>query len=68
MAINISAQYYGGLLPGIILLTRCGYILRSPFETKKSFCPYNQCSRLNRLTIFPLKVDAQKVEMSSDFS
>ena len=26
MATNISVQYNGGLLPDIILLTRCGYI------------------------------------------
>ena len=26
MEINVSVQYNGGLLPDIILLTRCGYI------------------------------------------
>ena len=26
MAINVSVQYNGGLLPDIILLTQCGYI------------------------------------------
>ena len=26
MKINVSVQYNGGLLPDIILLTRCGYI------------------------------------------
>ena len=35
--------------------------LRNSLDTMKSFCPYSQCSQLNLLTIFPLKVDAQKV-------
>ena len=32
MEINVSVQYNGGLIPDIILLTRCGYI-RKPFDT-----------------------------------
>ena len=47
MAINISVQCNGVLLPDTILLTRCDYI--------------GECSHLNLLTMFPLKVDAQKV-------
>ena len=48
MAINVSVQYNGGLLPDIILLTLCDYI--NPFNTMKSFCPYSQCSHPNLLT------------------
>ena len=32
MAINVSVQYIGGLLPDIILLTICDYI-GEPFDT-----------------------------------
>ena len=68
MVINLSVQCNGGLLPDILLLTRCGYI-GDPFDTMKSFCLYSQCSYLNLSTFFfPLKVDAQKVQMRSDFS
>ena len=67
MAINVSVQYNGGLLHDIILLTRCDRV-GDPFDTMKSFCPYSQCPHLNILTIFPLKVDAQKVSMCSYFS
>ena len=60
MAINaVSVQYNGGLLPDIILLTLCDYIGES--FTMKSFRPYSQCSHLNILAIFFLRVDAQKV-------
>ena len=59
MAINVSVQYNGGLLPDIILLTLCDYI-GEPFDTMKSFCPYSLYSHLNLLIIFPLG-DAQKV-------
>ena len=31
MAINVSVQYNGGLLPDIILLTLCNYV-REPFQ------------------------------------
>ena len=51
MAINVSVQYNGGLLPDIKLLTLCDFI-GEPFDTMKSFCPYSQCSHLNVLTIF----------------
>ena len=32
MVINVSVQYNGGLLPDIILLTRCGYIIEELFS------------------------------------
>ena len=60
MAVNVSVQYDGGLLPDIILLTLCDYI-GELFDTMTSFCPYSQCSRRNILTVFPFRVDAQKV-------
>ena len=46
MEINVSVQYNEGLLPDIILLTRCGYI-GEPFDTMKRFCLYRQCSHLS---------------------
>ena len=45
MAIDVSVQYDGRLVPDIILLTQCDYI-GNPVNTMKSFCPYNQCSHL----------------------
>ena len=43
MAINVSVQYYGGLLPDIILLTQCYYYrgTRFPFNLNASK-PSNQ--------------------------
>ena len=35
--------------------------LGNPFDIMKNFCLYSQHSHLNILTIFPLKVDAQKI-------
>ena len=32
MAINVSVQYNGGLLPDIILLTQCSYREGNPFK------------------------------------
>ena len=63
MEINVSVQYNnGGLLPDIILSTRCTIItLGNPFDTMKRFCLYSQCSHLNLLDTLPLEVDAQKV-------
>ena len=60
MEINVSVQYNGGLLPDIILLTRCGYIGES-FYTMKRFCLYSKYSHLNISTWFSLNVDAQKI-------
>ena len=50
MAINVSAQYNGGFLPDIIMLTLCDSTLGNPFNTMERFCPYNQFSHLNLLT------------------
>ena len=36
MVINVSVRYIGVLLPGIILLTRCGYI-GDPFRYLEEF-------------------------------
>ena len=38
MAINVSVQYNGGLLPDIILLTRCYYHRGTPLNALKRFC------------------------------
>ena len=40
MAINVSVQYNGGLLPDIILLTQCYYYHNSGtrLNTMKMFC------------------------------
>ena len=35
MAINVSVQYNGGLLPDIILLTQCYYTIGEPFKCHK---------------------------------
>ena len=41
--------------------TRCDYIGEPFYPRRVFFFPYSQCSHLNLLTNFPLKVDAQKV-------
>ena len=54
MAINVSVQYNGGLLPDIILLTPCYYHPGTRLNTMKRFC---LCSLLYHLivsTFFPL--------------
>ena len=38
MAINVSVQYNGGLLPGIILLTQCYYHRGPRLNVMKRFC------------------------------
>ena len=38
MAINVSVQYNGGLLPDIILLTQCYYHLGTRLNAMKRFC------------------------------
>ena len=54
MAINVSVQYNGGLLPDIILLTQCYYHRGTRLNAMKRFCI---CSLLSHLTkrfdIFP---------------
>ena len=52
MAINVSVQYNGVILPDVILWTPCDYI-GEPFHTMKSFCPYSQCSHLYFFNKFP---------------
>ena len=39
MEINVSVQYNGGLLPDIILLTRCSYIGEPVYEEVLSLQP-----------------------------
>ena len=38
MAINVSVQYNGGLLPDIILLTQCYYHWGTSLNAMKRFC------------------------------
>ena len=38
MAINVSAQYNGGLLPDIILLTQCYFHRGTRLNVMKRFC------------------------------
>ena len=38
MAINVSVQYNGGLLPDIILLTQCYYHRGTRLNAMKRFC------------------------------
>ena len=55
MAINISVQYTGGLLPDIILLTQCYYHRGTLLNTIKVFRVCSLWSHLiNVLTFFPL--------------
>ena len=61
MAINVSVQYNGGLLPDIILLTQCYYHRGTLLNAMKIFCICNLLSHLNVLTFFPRLGDAQKV-------
>ena len=42
MAINVSVQYNGGLLPDIILLTQCYYHWGTRLNVMKRFCIYLQ--------------------------
>ena len=55
MAIDVSVQYSGGLLPDIILLTQCYYHRGTRFKAMKRFGIYLQpISHLNVLTFSPL--------------
>ena len=54
MAINVSVQYNGGLLPGIILLPQCYYHRGTRLNAMKRFCICSLRSHLNVLTFFPL--------------
>ena len=42
MAINVSVQYNGGLLPDIILLTQCYFRRGTRLNVMKRFCIYLQ--------------------------
>ena len=42
MAINVSVQYNGGLLPDIILLTQCYFHRGTRLNVMKRFCIYLQ--------------------------
>ena len=53
MAINVSVQYNGGLLPDIILLTQCDYYRGTRLNAIKRFCICSLRSHLNVLTFFP---------------
>ena len=53
MAINVSVQYNGGLLPDIVLLTRCNYHRGTRLNAMKRFCICSLRSHLNVLTFFP---------------
>ena len=59
MEINVSVQYNGGLLPDIILLTRCSYI-GEPFWYHGEFLSLQPMFLPKPLDIFSLNVDAQK--------
>ena len=54
MAINVSVQYNGGLLPGIILLPQCYYHRGARSNAMKRFCICSLRSHLNVLTVFTL--------------
>ena len=54
MAINVSVQYDGGLLPDIILLTQGYYHRGTRLNTMKRFCVWGLWSHLNVLKFFPL--------------
>ena len=53
MAINVSVQYNGGLLPDIILLTQCYLHRGTRLNAMKRFCICSLSSHLNVLTFFP---------------
>ena len=71
MAINVSVQYNGGLLPDIILLTQCYSHRRGTRlnAMKSFFFFFHPLIPPKRFDIFPpLTGDAQKVWVHSDFS
>ena len=54
MAINLSVQYNGGLLPDILMLLTQGYFHRGTRSyAMKRFCFSSLCSHLNVLTFPP---------------
>ena len=54
MAINVSVQYNGGLLPDIILLPQCYSHRGTRFNAMKRFCICSLRFYLNVLTFSPL--------------
>ena len=46
MAINLSVQYDGGLLPDIILLTQGFYRRGTRLNAMKKFCLYGLCNSI----------------------
>ena len=55
MAVNVSVQYNGGLLPDIILLTQCYNHRGTRLNAMKRLCICSLCFHLmNVLTFFPL--------------
>ena len=61
MEINVvSVQYNGGLLPDIILSTRCSYI-EEPFRYHEEVLSLQPMFPPKPLDTLPLEVDAQKV-------
>ena len=53
MAINVSVQYNGELLPGIILLTQCNYHKGARLKAIKMFCVCSLRSHLLSVLTFP---------------
>ena len=53
MAINVSVQYNGGLLPDIILLTQCYFHRGTRLNAMKRFCICSPWSNPNVLKKFP---------------
>ena len=47
MAINVSVEYNGGLLPDIILLTQCYFHQGTRLNAMKRFCIRSLLSHLN---------------------
>ena len=59
MEINVSVQYNGGLLPDIILSTRCSYI-GEPFRYHEEVLSLQPMFPPKPLDTLPLEVDAQE--------
>ena len=62
MAINVSVQYNGRLLPDIMLLTQCSLPSGNPFKCHEELLSLQPMIPPNkRFDIFPSVWDAQKV-------
>ena len=51
MAINVSVQYIGGLLPDLILLTQGCYHRGTSLNAMKRFCICSLCETINYLLL-----------------